>query len=208
MIRCQNKKTARRGQCSQRCAQLDIVTIQTSRLLRQIRPTCPRLPIVAWNRNGLLPIRPSPSQHETQNQGVDQLFHRRQIVGKGRHTSTRRELIVLPNGGVVIDNPGMRELGIESLDLSRSFADIELLIQKCKFNDCKHDGEPDCAVCCAIESGELDLRRLENYRKLQKEARYAGLSSKQIELEKAKRIFSKVGGMKKARKLLKQRKDY
>jgi len=81
---------------------------------------------------------------------------------KGRHTSTRRELIVLPDGGVVIDNPGMREMGIESLDLSRSFADIEALIQKCKFNDCKHDGEPGCAVCGAIECGELDLRRLKN----------------------------------------------
>lgn len=127
---------------------------------------------------------------------------------KGRHTTTRRELIVLPNGGVVIDNPGMRELGIESLDLSRSFADIELLIQQCKFNDCKHDGEPGCAVSSAIECGELDLRRLENYRKLQREARYSGLSSKQIEVEKFSQMFSKVGGMKKARKLLKQRKDY
>ena len=127
---------------------------------------------------------------------------------KGRHTSTRRELIVLPDGGIVIDNPGMRELGIEAVDLSRSFADIETLIQKCKFNDCKHDGEPGCAVHSAIECGELDSRRLKNYRKLLKEARYSGLDSKQIEVEKCKQMFSKVGGMKKARKLLKQKKDH
>jgi len=127
---------------------------------------------------------------------------------KGKHTTTRRELLVLPNGGIVIDTPGMRELGIESLDLSRSFADIEALIQKCKFNDCKHNGEPGCAVNSAIECGELDSRRLKSYRKLQKEARYSGLSSKQIEVEKLNQMFSKAGGMKKARKLLKQRKDY
>ena len=127
---------------------------------------------------------------------------------KGRHTTTRRELLVLPNGSIVIDTPGMRELGIESVDLTRSFADIEALIQECKFNDCTHDGEPGCAVRKAIECGELDIRRLKNYRKLQKEARYAGLNSKQIEVEKCNQMFSKVGGMKKVRKLQRQRKDY
>ena len=128
--------------------------------------------------------------------------------GKGRHTSTRRELIVLPDGGVVIDTPGMRELGLESADFSRSFADVEALISMCKFNDCNHNGEPGCAIRQAIDNGELDFRRLENYRKLQKEASYSGLNSKQIEVKKSKLMFSKIGGMKKARKLMKQRKDY
>ena len=122
--------------------------------------------------------------------------------GKGRHTTARRELMVLPSGGVVIDTPGMREFAVESVDLSRSFADIEELISKCRFSDCSHGSEPKCAVRGAIAAGELDERRFENYLKLQKEARYVGLNAKQIEKEKLNNMFSEVGGMKKVKKFV------
>ncbi|HPE16200.1 MAG TPA: ribosome small subunit-dependent GTPase A [Oscillospiraceae bacterium] len=125
--------------------------------------------------------------------------------GKGRHTTTRRELIVLPGGGVVIDTPGMRELGVESVDLSRSFADIDALAAGCRFRDCTHTAEPGCAVLRALGEGALDARRLENYRKLKQEARYDGLSSRQIEEEKIESMFGGKGAMKQARDFAKQK---
>lgn len=79
---------------------------------------------------------------------------------KGRHTTTRREMIVIPNGGVVIDTPGMREIGIESVDLSKTFTDIDELSAKCKFSDCTHSNEPKCAVQEAIRAGLLSKDRL------------------------------------------------
>lgn len=123
--------------------------------------------------------------------------------GKGRHTSTRRELLILPSGGIVIDTPGMREFAVESVDLSHSFGDIETLICQCRFNDCSHASEPGCAVREAIESGELDERRFESYQKLQKEARYVGLNAKEIEKEKLNDMFREIGGMKKLKKFIK-----
>ena len=122
---------------------------------------------------------------------------------KGRHTTTRRELIITPTGGAVIDTPGMRELGVENADLVKTFADIELLAGNCRFADCTHTSEPQCAVLGAIMSGNLSEKRLENYRKLQKEARYEGLNAKQIEKEKTDKMFAGFGGMKNARKYIK-----
>lgn len=123
---------------------------------------------------------------------------------KGRHTTTRRELLLLPQGGVVIDTPGMRELGVESADLSRTFSDIDVLAEGCRFRDCTHEAEPGCAIRRALEEGTLDPRRLESYQKLKKEARYEGLSSRQIESEKLGEMFKDVGGMKNARKHIRQ----
>lgn len=124
---------------------------------------------------------------------------------RGRHTTTKRELILLPHGGIVIDTPGMRELGIESADFSKSFADIDELSQMCKFSDCTHTKEPGCAVKKAIDTGNLSEDRLESFFKLKKEATYNGLNSKQIETEKIKRMFKDVGGMKNARKYFKEK---
>ncbi|WP_423189805.1 ribosome small subunit-dependent GTPase A [Alkalibacterium sp. f15] len=121
---------------------------------------------------------------------------------KGRHTTTRREIIILPNGGVVIDTPGMREIGLESADLSITFADIDTLAAGCKFNDCSHISEPGCAVKKAIREGELTEERFASYLKLKKEAKYEGLNAKQIETEKLNEMFKEVGGMKKARKFI------
>lgn len=126
------------------------------------------------------------------------------VDDKGRHTTTRRELFVLPHGGVIIDTPGMRELGIESADLSKAFSDIEELAALCKFSDCSHKNEPGCAVQEAMGSGMLNADRFASYLKLQKEAKYDGLSSRQIESEKLNTIFAGVGGMKGAKKFKKQ----
>ncbi|EGO65099.1 ribosome small subunit-dependent GTPase A [Acetonema longum] len=123
---------------------------------------------------------------------------------KGRHTTTRRELLVLPQGGIVIDTPGMRELGVESVDLAQSFSDIDDLSSHCRFRDCTHTTEPGCALLKALKTGTLDARRLESYRKLKREARYDGLSSRQIESEKLNAMFEDMGGMKKARKFIRQ----
>lgn len=127
---------------------------------------------------------------------------------KGRHTTTKRELIVLPSGGVVIDTPGMRELGIESADLSKAFSDIDELSKLCRFNDCTHTTEPGCAVKEAIKEGSLTEERLASYFKLKKEAKYDGLTSKQIEDKKIEEMFKGFGGIKNAKKYIKNKNKY
>ncbi|UJB44627.1 ribosome small subunit-dependent GTPase A [Streptomyces sp. A1-5] len=91
--------------------------------------------------------------------------------GKGRHTTTTRDLLVLPGGGVLIDTPGLRGVGMWDAEagLSRTFSDVEELAERCRFHDCAHEVEPGCAVQFAVESGELAPRRLESYRKLRRE---------------------------------------
>lgn len=125
---------------------------------------------------------------------------------KGRHTTTRRELILLENGAIVIDTPGMRELGLEGVNLTKTFADIDELALTCKFHDCTHISEPDCAVKKAISDGVIPAERLLSYQKLKKEAKYENLNFKQIETLKLNEMFSGVGGMKNARKLAKNKK--
>ena len=122
---------------------------------------------------------------------------------KGRHTTTKRELIVLEQGGMVIDTPGMREIGIESADFSKSFADIDEFAQMCKFHDCTHTSEPNCAVQKAISEGIISLDRLASYQKLKKEAVYEGLTARQIENTKANEILKEFGSMKNAKKFAK-----
>ncbi|MCB9487699.1 MAG: ribosome small subunit-dependent GTPase A [Deltaproteobacteria bacterium] len=92
--------------------------------------------------------------------------------GRGRHTTTHRQLIALPNGGLLIDTPGMRELQLfDEEGLGSVFADIEALAARCRFSDCTHRSEPGCAVRVAIDDGELSADRFEHYEKLEKEAR-------------------------------------
>ncbi|HJG48231.1 MAG TPA: ribosome small subunit-dependent GTPase A [Facklamia tabacinasalis] len=124
---------------------------------------------------------------------------------KGRHTTTYRELFISQKGGIVIDTPGMREIGFESADITRTFNDIDILAQQCKFNDCSHTNEPKCAVLNAIAEGNMSLERYDSYLKLRREAKYAGLSSKEIERTKLNEMFRDYGGMKNARKMQKQK---
>ena len=108
---------------------------------------------------------------------------------KGRHTTTHRELILLEGGGVIIDTPGMRELGLIDADVDKSFSNIEELEKQCKFSDCTHKNEPKCAIREAIENGSLDLEKLERYRKLKREEEYNLLKSKQQEKQRIKNIM-------------------
>ncbi|WP_030900874.1 ribosome small subunit-dependent GTPase A [Streptomyces sp. NRRL F-5126] len=97
----------------------------------------------------------------------------RDVDGKGRHTTTTRNLLPLPGGGVVIDTPGLRGVGLWDAEagVGQVFAEIEELARGCRFHDCAHTAEPGCAVLAALEDGTLTFRRLESYRKLQRENR-------------------------------------
>jgi len=99
--------------------------------------------------------------------------------GKGRHTTTHRELVPLPGGGVLIDTPGMRSVGLwESEEaLEQAFADIHALAATCRFSDCTHQHEPGCAVIAAVEGGTLEAERLESYDRLQRELRHQELKT-------------------------------
>ncbi len=91
--------------------------------------------------------------------------------GRGRHTTTRRELIVLPGGGLVVDTPGLRELQLWQADdgLAEAFEDVTDLFARCRFSDCAHESEPGCAVQAALAEGALSRERWASYRKLQRE---------------------------------------
>ncbi|MFC8824621.1 ribosome small subunit-dependent GTPase A [Streptomyces sp. NPDC057137] len=95
----------------------------------------------------------------------------REVDGKGRHTTTTRNLLALPGGGVLIDTPGLRGVGLwdAGQGVGQVFAEIEQLAEGCRFHDCAHGSEPGCAVLAALEDGSLPERRLESYRKLLRE---------------------------------------
>lgn len=107
---------------------------------------------------------------------------------KGRHTTTHRELITLPNGAFVIDTPGMRELGMwdSGGGIDTAFADIEALSHTCRYSDCTHNGEPGCAVRKALEDGTLDRARWNSYLKLKTENEYAADSTGYLEAKRAR----------------------
>jgi ribosome biogenesis GTPase len=90
---------------------------------------------------------------------------------RGRHTTSHRQLLLLPGGGLLLDTPGMRELAIDGAGegVTAAFDDIELLARDCRFSDCSHKGEPDCAVRAALESGALDEGRWRSFQKLSRE---------------------------------------
>ncbi|MEU1256533.1 ribosome small subunit-dependent GTPase A [Streptomyces chartreusis] len=95
----------------------------------------------------------------------------RDVDGKGRHTTTTRNLLALPGGGVLIDTPGLRGVGLwdAEVGVGQVFSEIEELSARCRFHDCAHESEPGCAVRSAVDAGELPVRRLESYRKLMRE---------------------------------------
>ncbi len=99
----------------------------------------------------------------------------RQDDQRGRHTTTHRELIMMPSGAMIIDTPGMRELGMWDVSegLDKSFSDVEQYLGQCRFSNCTHRSEPGCAIREAINAGELSEERWQRYQGLMKEARYA-----------------------------------
>lgn len=122
----------------------------------------------------------------------------RNNIEKGRHTTTHKQMIILPGGGLIIDTPGIRELQLWDAEdgISQTFNDIEEIAKHCKFGDCTHKNEPDCAVQKAVKNGILDANRLENYLKMQKEQEYVTnrqtQSAAKIEKDKWKAIHKQI----------------
>lgn len=114
------------------------------------------------------------------------------IESKGRHTTTSRQLVRLENGAMIIDTPGMRELGSMSVDdgLDETFTEIVTLSQQCKFSNCSHSNEKGCAILAAIQSGELTEQRYQNYLKMKKESAFNEMSY--LEKRKKDKGFGKM----------------
>jgi ribosome biogenesis GTPase len=96
----------------------------------------------------------------------------RDVDGKGRHTTSHRELIVLPSRAVIVDTPGLRGVALHGAaeeGLSRAFAEVEELASACRFADCGHNGEPGCAIAASVEAGDITQARVDSWRKLQRE---------------------------------------
>jgi ribosome biogenesis GTPase len=108
----------------------------------------------------------------------------REDDGRGRHTTTRRELFMLPSGAMVIDTPGMRSIGMWDAGegVGETFPDVEALLGGCRFSDCRHETEPGCAILEALAGGTLDATRWENYKNLKREA--MGAEEKAAEMRK------------------------
>ena len=118
----------------------------------------------------------------------------RKNIEKGKHTTTHRQMFFLPQGGLIIDTPGMRELQLWNAEegVSCCFDDIEMLAKNCRFNNCNHQNEPDCAVKEALENGNLDVKRFENYIKIQKELAYLSRQQNQYEAQLEKEKWKKI----------------
>ena len=129
----------------------------------------------------------------------------RSSVGKGKHTTTARDLIVMPQGGMVIDNPGIREIAFWDDDggIEAAFPDIEHFAGQCRFSDCSHSHEPGCRVLQAAADGDISRGRLESYRKMKRELAYLSdrqhKSADRVEKERWKEVALKVKALKKKR---------
>ena len=123
-------------------------------------------------------------------------------TGKGKHTTSGREMYLLKNGGIVIDNPGMREIGMadSGSGIENAFKEISALSKKCKFRNCTHANEPGCAVLRAIKGNELDKNKYSNYLKLKKEVEYYEMTD--LEKRRKDRKFGQF-----VKKTLKQHKE-
>jgi len=112
---------------------------------------------------------------------------------KGRHTTTHRQLVLLPTGGMIIDTPGMREMQLweGNEGLHETFEDIENIAQNCQFKNCQHGSEPGCAIISALADGSLSIDRMESYKKLQKEIRHFETKQNQLEMIEKKKMRKK-----------------
>ena len=113
--------------------------------------------------------------------------------GRGCHVTTRRQLALLPGGGLLLDTPGMRELQlVDGNGLAAAFAEVAALAGRCRYRDCRHDTEPDCAVKEAVASGVLDAERLEHFRELEREARAYELRHDERKRRQAERVWGRL----------------
>ena len=122
------------------------------------------------------------------------------VTGKGMHTTRLRELFTLPNGAMLIDTPGMREIQLWNIDegFDDTFSDLLEFASGCKFSDCTHQHEPGCAVKAAVDAGEIDKKRYENYQRMQEEQRALEmLQDKKAMAEKQKNLGKLIKQVKK-----------
>lgn len=124
---------------------------------------------------------------------------------KGKHATTHRQLFRLENGSQIIDTPGMRELQIDVGNTEETFEDIALSAQSCRYKNCQHHGEPDCAILAAIASGRLSQKRFDNYQKILRENKYTQMSASEIAEDKFNRYFGSKSEAKRVRNLKKNR---
>ncbi|GAA3764270.1 ribosome small subunit-dependent GTPase A [Plantactinospora mayteni] len=166
--------------------------VAVAKQLSQVAPGVEVLPVSAQRGTGLAGLRPWIAAGRTlallgpSGAGKSTLVNAlagatvmttqgvRGVDGKGRHTTTHRQLIPIPGGGAVLDTPGVRAVGLldAAVGLDRAFADVAALVAACRFADCGHRGEPGCAVQAALETGELSPRRWASWQKLQREVAY------------------------------------
>lgn len=123
--------------------------------------------------------------------------------GRGRHTTSVRELFFLPGRKALLDTPGLRALGMDGVDLDQVFQEIHELGRQCRYRDCSHQGEPGCAVEKALAEGRLSRERLESYLKLLQEEAYLNLDSREILRKKQERMYRDFQGKRNARKFVK-----
>ena len=118
----------------------------------------------------------------------------RESDGLGQHTTSHRELFSVPTGGIVIDTPGLREvaLWVDPTAVDETFADIDALAVRCRFTDCTHGAEPECAIRAALDAGDLDPARLDSYRSLRAEAERTAAQAPEHERRKAARKLGKL----------------
>jgi ribosome biogenesis GTPase len=186
--------------------------------VRSIAPGVPIFAISAIQNTGLEQLAPYMKEGKTivllGSSGVGKSTiinalegYGRQKVGdireddsRGRHTTTARELIIMESGGVIIDNPGMRELQLwDATDgIAETFRDIEELSRQCKFSDCQHETEPGCAIKRAIKEGILPETRFESYQKLQRELLAVERKKNPELMAEEKKKWKKIGQMGKA----------
>jgi ribosome biogenesis GTPase len=126
---------------------------------------------------------------------MQSVSHVSEFKDKGRHTTTARTLLSLPNGGLVIDTPGMRELQLHDAEggVAQAFDDVERLVAGCRFSNCRHDTEPGCAIKRSLEDGSLDPARYQSYLKLQREAAHEARQSDARLMRAEKERWKKIG---------------
>jgi len=171
----------------------------------------PIFPVIATESEGLDPIRGYLTEGHTAaflgSSGVGKSTIINSLLGeerlrtgavrdyddRGRHTTTFRELIVLPSGGVVVDTPGMREIQMwdDEEGLSRAFKDVEEIAGGCRFADCSHGNEPGCAIRAALEDGSLDPGRYNSYLKMLKELKHLSIRKDVAAQRRERRAFDR-----------------
>ncbi len=153
-------------------AEVCVVSAKTGQGLRELEPLLrPGMTLAMLGSSG---VGKSTLANRLLGDVRQEVQEVRESDSRGRHTTTARQLFVLPGGALLMDTPGLRELQLWDAGegMAQAFSDIDELAQQCRFSDCRHEGEPGCAVLAALDAGVLDPARLENRRKLQREQEF------------------------------------